>query len=171
MGFFMPDPDPRAGYFDSVDLSGLNDPQLRGPMPFGIPLAALRSAFPAFRPMRRLVAGINEPSQGPDDGASSPSGGPASDPSDGSLSSGPAADPSTGTGLGPERGSRDAPWLYLDPAARRALRDQCTEVCHPFLNLPRNQDPTTTYERCLAHCEGRIEWPQFAPAIPYGGWK
>lgn len=47
MGFFMPDPDPRAGYFASADLSGLNDPELRGPMPFGIPLAAIRSAFGA----------------------------------------------------------------------------------------------------------------------------
>lgn len=47
MGFFMPDPDSRSGYFGSADLSGLNDPELRGPMPFGIPLAAIRSAFGA----------------------------------------------------------------------------------------------------------------------------
>jgi hypothetical protein len=55
MGFFMPDPDPRAGYFASADLSGLNDPALRGPMPFGIPLVAIRSAFgaPEEAPSRR----------------------------------------------------------------------------------------------------------------------
>jgi hypothetical protein len=47
MGFFMPDSDPRAGYFGSADLSGLNDPALLGPMPFSIPLAAIRSAFGA----------------------------------------------------------------------------------------------------------------------------
>lgn len=47
MGFFMPDPDSQAGYFGSADLSGLNDPELLGPMPFGIPLAAIRTAFGA----------------------------------------------------------------------------------------------------------------------------
>jgi hypothetical protein len=47
MGFFMPDSDARAGYFGSADLSGLNDLDLFGPMPFGIPPAAIRSAFGA----------------------------------------------------------------------------------------------------------------------------
>ena len=71
MGFFMPDPDPRLGYFGSADLSGLNNPELLGPMPFGIPLAAIRSAFgaPEEAPLRRdgdsyEIAG-GPPCQGP----------------------------------------------------------------------------------------------------------
>lgn len=44
MGYFMPNPDARLGYFDSADLSGLNDPDLLRPMPFGVPLTALRLA-------------------------------------------------------------------------------------------------------------------------------
>ena len=44
MGFFMSSPDPRLGYFGSADLSGLNEPDLLQPMPFGVPLTAFRQA-------------------------------------------------------------------------------------------------------------------------------
>ncbi len=72
MGFFVPDPDPRVGYFGSADLSGLNDPELLGPMPFGIPLAVLRSAFgtqeeaPSLRDGDSYEIAGGPPCDGPD---------------------------------------------------------------------------------------------------------
>jgi hypothetical protein len=109
MGFFMPDPDPRAGYFASADLSGLNDSELRGPMPFGIPLLAFRAAFDA----------------------------PLSAAADGS-----------------------APGALAQAQPDR--KSQCSALCWAVtLGLPPGTS-VGTFDQCMAHCEGKSFFPEFA---------
>jgi hypothetical protein len=83
-------------------------------------------------------------------------------------------------GLGPSffarLGPYDVPsaasgWTPPTVVAQTDRKSRCAAMCTAVtLELPP-KFRAGTFEQCMAHCEGKGEWPQFEPAIPFGGGK